>query len=102
MPRGLKTNSGQRALYRCSGSAAIPKAEVERRTETLRHREARDQSTNLRAHRGARDKAREHRGNAEAEVGMSGNMIGTNWMKELIWGAGAGQVGIVLANVPLV
>ena len=34
--------------------------------------------------------------------GMSGNMIGANLMKELIWGAGAVHVGIVLANVPLV
>jgi hypothetical protein len=33
---------------------------------------------------------------------MSGNMIGANLMKQLIWGAGAVHVGIVLANVPLV
>ena len=32
---------------------------------------------------------------------MSGNFLGAGLMKELIWFAGAVQVGIVLANIPL-
>jgi hypothetical protein len=32
---------------------------------------------------------------------MSGNLSGAGLIKELIWAAGAVQVGIVLANVPL-
>jgi hypothetical protein len=39
--------------------------------------------------------------NADTEVGMIGNFFGPGLMKELIWGAGAVHVGIVLANVPL-
>jgi hypothetical protein len=32
---------------------------------------------------------------------MSGNFLSAGLMKELIWGAGAVHVGIVLANIPL-
>jgi len=32
---------------------------------------------------------------------MSGNFLSAGLMRELIWGAGVVQVGIVLANVPL-
>ena len=39
--------------------------------------------------------------NADTEVGMSGNFLSVRLMKELIWAAGAVNVGIVLANVPL-
>jgi hypothetical protein len=44
---------------------------------------------------------KEYKGDADTEVGMNTNLLSAGLMKELIWGAGAVHVGIVLANVPL-
>jgi hypothetical protein len=68
MPLGYKPNTVRESFIAALEALRHPKAKRGKKLK-LRHSEAREQSANHRAHRAGRGKAKEQRGNAEAEVG---------------------------------
>jgi hypothetical protein len=102
MPLGYKPNTVRESIIAALEALRHPKAKRGKKLKRCgtQRRESKALTTERTEQDGVR---RRNKGvTPKRRWGTSGNMIGANLMKQLIWGAGAVHVGIVLANVPLV